>query len=162
MILFIDTNATDKMLAAVTSATDLTAISQLEQLVLGDSEPFTISFLSAASTYPAWATDATYTVSLGLGFVTAGGTELWASGTASTIVGNTRTGRLNLNTSLLQGAEFTALFYNYTSAPYGYNSRQRKRGLMNTLQIANADSTGRRETLALLPVWVCAPVLTLS
>lgn len=162
MTLYIDTTAVDKMLAAVTSATDLTALSQVEQLTLGDSEPFTISFLSAASTYPAWVTDAAYTVSLGLGFVTAGGTEMWASGSASTIVGNTRTGRLNLNTSLLQGAEFTALFQNYLGWPYGPNSRQRRRGLSNTLQIANADASGNRETFALLPVWVCAPVLTLS
>lgn len=162
MILYIDTTAVDKMLAAVTSATDFTALPQIEQLVLGDSEPFTISFLSAPSTYPAWATDPTYTISLGLGFVTAGGTEMWASGSANTVAGNTRTGRLNLNTALLQGAEFTALFYNYTSSPYGWNSRQRRRGLTNTLQISNADASGNRETLALLPVWVCASVLTLS
>lgn len=147
MILYIDTTASDLAQSAVASATDLTPADPGE-LVLGDSEPLTLYFLTAASTYAAWTILAGYTVTVALGLTTTDSTQDLASTTAFTDITNGFTGRLALTATALADAIACQL-----------NKRPMQAGGWFALQIAVTDPTGHRETYATLPIFVRTSVL---
>ena len=98
--LYILTTATDKTRAAVTSMTDTTVVSSLEQFVLGDTVDMTVYFTNGTSA-PSWAGGAGYTLSVGLGTLDTGGAAAYTSAANFTATTNGWTGRLSINTSRL-------------------------------------------------------------
>jgi hypothetical protein len=150
MILYIDTLAKDKTQAAMTALATYTATTDLEQLVLGDSEPLVLHFLTAASTYASWVNDASYTVTVGLGDQEADSAKLYTSTSSFTPSATSRTGRLSINTTDLRDA--------ISAAVYGTT----RKGVLMVLQIRVTDPSGNIETLALLSVYVQNRVLSNS
>lgn len=150
MILYIDTLAKDKTQAAMTALATYTAATELEQLVLGDSEPMVLHFLTAASTYASWVNDATYGVSVGLGVQDADASRLYTSTTTFTVSSTSRSGRLSLDTTDLRDA--VAFICSQTNRTYA----------KLVLQIRVTDPSGNIETLALLTVFVQNRVLSTS
>ena len=73
MNLFIYTGATRLNAAVVESATDLTPVARLPDLIVGDSEPVTVKFLSASGAYESWSGGGTYTLSISIGTLGADG-----------------------------------------------------------------------------------------
>lgn len=103
MDLIIYTAASDKTQAAVTSATDLTPVASLEMLVIGDQTPLNITFTTGSGA-PNWAGDPSYTLTVGLGNLDAGGlTNYTGTSTFSAITGGW-SGTLPLNTQTLVDA----------------------------------------------------------
>lgn len=151
MELTINVDALDKTASAVESATDLTALDQLQLLVLGNNEPLTLSFVDEDGAVPAWVTDSSTGLAVGLGQPDVDGGQLYTSTTSFTISGNTRLGTLSLNTSALRSALFNAIV--------GGRCGNRNQGLF-TLEIRKTTAAGNIETLALLPVYVSSKVLT--
>lgn len=146
MDLFIKTGVTDLTAAAVTSASDMTALvtpDGLPQLVLGTTEPVSVKFLTAASSYESWSGDATYTVTASLGAVTFNGLDNLAEGTLSTAITNGKSGYLALTTTDL---------IDYIERAFGRNARAASVQL--TLQITVTDPTGYRRVYAMLPITV--------
>lgn len=144
MDLLILTTATDRSLAAITSATDVTALEgpdAFPQLVLGTNEPLTVKHLSAASTYEAWSADAAYTVTASLGVITAQGLLAYTTATLSTVISNGKSGTLNLTTSELVSA-----------ASCGMHAWPPRQSLVLTLQITVTDGSGNKRVYAQLPV----------
>lgn len=150
MELVINTDAYDKTAAAVTSVTDLTALEELETLVLGDKEPLTIYFVDEDKAVPSWVTDSTTALAVGLGNPNVDGSDLFTSTTSFTISGSSRVGTLSLNTTALRTAVYNALIY----------AGCRQNQALFTLQIRKTDASGNYETLGLLPVFVANRVLT--
>ena len=102
MDLIIYTGATDKGSAAVISATDLTPVESLEDLVLGDNTPLNITFTEDSSgTVPSWAGNASYTLSVGLGTLDANGGADYSGTTTFTPITAGWTGSLPLTTQQL-------------------------------------------------------------
>jgi hypothetical protein len=101
--LYILTTATDKTRAAVTSMTDTTPVTSLEQFVLGDTVAMTIYFTNGTSA-PSWAGNASYSLSVGLGTLDAGGAASYTSAGNFTPTTNGWTGYLSINTPRLQDA----------------------------------------------------------
>jgi hypothetical protein len=101
--LYILTTATDKTRAAVTSMTDSTPVTSLEQMVLGDTATLTIYFTTGTAA-PAWAGASGYTLNVGLGTLDAGGAAAYTSSTSFTGITNGWTGNLSLNTARLVDA----------------------------------------------------------
>lgn len=149
MILYLDTTAADKTAAAITSTTDFTALATLQTLTLGDSEALTLHFMASSGVYATWATDATYSISVGLGNVSTDATRLYSATTSFSIVGSTRTGRLALDTFQLRGAIYDAIT--------GYSHRT---GGFLWLHIRYTDPNGYYVTVAMLRIWVEARVLS--
>lgn len=147
MDLIIRTTGTlDLTAAAVTSASDLTPLNppdDLPQLVLGTTEPITVKFVSAASTFEAWSDDPTYTVYASLGVVTSRGTDILSESVLSTVISDGKSGDLPVNTDALASYVFGAFAEN-----------RRANTVQLTLQITVADSNGDRRAYAMLPVTV--------
>lgn len=145
MNLVINVDALDKSEAAVNSASDRTAVEQLEKLVFGDDEPLTVSFCDDAGATPSWVTDSDVGVSVGLGIPDVGGAQVLAQAEPLTIDGATRVGVLPLTGTPLQQALQQAC--------------DCRRGRWLTLEIRKTDENGLLETLALLNVFVALGVL---
>lgn len=145
MELFILTSTKDRSAAAITSASDTTALvgpDDFPQLVLGTTEPLTTKFLSAASTYETWADDPTYTVTASLGALSADGLSVFAEGTLSTVITDGKSGELDLTTAALVDAVRLAI------------CNPRQTAVLMTLQITVTDPDGNRTVPAQLPVQV--------
>lgn len=142
--LFIYTGATDLSAAAVTSAASLTPLEgpgAFRQLVLGTTEPLTVKFLSAASTYESWSDDPTYTVTASLGELTPDGLALYTESALSTVVADGKSGDLVLTTvPLIDAARFST------------SCRPRATALQVVLQITVTDPAGARRAYAQLPL----------
>lgn len=149
MDLIIDVTATDVTLAAVTSLTDRTPVSALKQLVIGDNEPMTVQFTDGAAA-PAWASDATYVLTLALGAPDPTGIEALASTSTFTLVASTRTGSIDLSVAALT---------NYARIHTG-GGRWLRPGL--SLQVRIATPAGKKITYALLPVVIQSPVILVA
>ena len=148
MDLFLYTGATDLTAAAVASASDVSTAATLPDLVFGDSEELNIYFLSAASSYESWTIAGGYTVTVGLGLGTTDSTEDYVTTSSFTDIANGFSGRLALTGEGLADA---------IDAQLGANPRLR--GGRFVLQVAVTDSQSRRETYAVLPVFVRTSVL---
>lgn len=150
MELTINVDALDKTDSAVVSASDRTVLDELQLLTLGNLEPLTLSFCDDDGATPAWVTDATASLAVGIGNPDVDGAQLFTSTTSFSISGSTRVGTLSLNTSALRSAV--------------YNGIQCKRSSIArfTLEIRKSAAAGTVETLGLLPVSVAAKVLTTS
>lgn len=144
-------DALDKTASAVESATDLTAVDQLQLLVLGNNEPLTLSFVDNDGAAPAWVTDSTTGLAVGLGNPDVDGAQSYTSTTSFTISGSTRVGTLSLNTAALR----TALFNAIVSGRCGNRNQA-----LFTLEVRKTTAAGNIETLGLLPVYVSSKVLT--
>jgi hypothetical protein len=145
MDLYLLTTAADKTCAAVTSATDLTVLGDIEDLVLGDIINVSTTYLTAASTYPAFAGGAGYTQSIILGVPTADGAKDYATSTAVSTDAHGWTSRLDLtNTELAAAVDAEVL--------------AGRAGLWATLQVRVAHTTGTKQTYALHRVLVRARV----
>ena len=153
MNLTINVDATDKRFAAVESATDRTAVSELESLTIGNKEPFTVSFCDDAGATPAFVTDADTVVAVGLGRQDINGGELFASIATLTVSGSTRVGLLDMDQTALRQAAWT----DWGCWARGF------RGIFLTLEIRRVTtvtgSVTAAETLALLQVFCAAPVM---
>jgi len=151
MELTINVEALDKTASAVTSSTVRTALDDLQLLVLGNIEPLTLSFCDDAGVSPAWVTDVSTDLTVGIGIQEIDGLKTYSSTSAFTISGTTRLGALALNTTLLRNALVDLV----GSKPQYLRLSQ---GPM-TLEIRKTTSTGTPETLALLQVFVALKVL---
>jgi len=143
---------TDLSAAAVTSASDLTALTapdELPQLVLGTTEPMTVKFVSAAGTFEAWSDDPAYSVMATLGGGTADGTDSYAEAAMDTVISDGKSGDLNLDTTKLNDAIGLAFLRNRRAAT-----------VQLVLQITVTDPTGDRRTYAMIPVTVWGKVST--
>lgn len=148
MDLLILTTAKDRSAAAITSASDTTALEGPEgfpQLVLGSNEPLTLKFLSAASTYESWSADATYTMTASLGYLSATGLDVLTESTISTLITNGKSGTLSLTTTDIVNAMDLAI-------------TGRRDSVLMTLQITVTDASANRRVYAQLPVQVNARV----
>lgn len=155
MDLFILTNGvTDLTAAAVTSASDVTPLSppdDLPQLVLGGTEPITLKFLTAASTYASFTADATYQMVVSLGKITADGTEDYAETELTTLITNGKSGNLALTSTALIDA-FAAVQL----------ANPRASTMQLALQVTVTDPSGYRRAYAMLPVTLWGRVPTFN
>lgn len=151
MELIIDTTATDITNAAVTSVTDDSPVSELKQLVLGDDEPFTVQFTDGSAA-PAWASDATYVLTISVGIPTPAGLDELASTSTFTLSSSTRSGSLDLS---------GATIVDYARVNIG-NYPGRRSGIGMALQLRITTPTGKRITYAQLPVLVQSPVILVA
>lgn len=157
MILVINVDALDKTVAAVVSISDLSPLGDVQNLTLGNVEPLTISFIDSSYAVPAWVTDSTTALAVGIGIPDINGALNYSSTTSFSISGTTRVGTLSLNTALLRAAM-------YRPWPIGgqpaSGAIQAAYGLpvpgasMFTLEIRRTTAAGVIQTLALLPVFV--------
>lgn len=136
-------------LESANAATIARVSSKFAPLTQGDSgEPLTITAYDSPGVVAGWVTDAAVDLAAGLGLPDPGASWALTSTSAFTIVGNTRTGTLALDTVALR----TAL-----------QSTVRLRGGRHsaefTLQL-RLTRAGGTETIARLPLEVAATVLT--
>jgi len=126
----------------VVSVTDDTQVSDLGNLVLGDSEPLVVKFTTGLAA-PAFAGDGTYTLAVSLGVPTSGGTQSYAAGSGFSVVTGGWSGRPALTGTDLIAAVNTA-----------GGGACASRGGEFTLQIRVTDPSGYTVTYALLPVFI--------
>lgn len=151
MDLTINVDALDKTSSAVESSAVRTALDELQLLTVGNIEPLVLSFCDDTGATPSWVTDASVLLAVGLGDQDVNGTSLYTSTSSFTIVGSTRTGALNLNTSAIRTA-----IYNKVAGRINKIARM-------VLEIRKTNvSAGTIETLGLLPIQVATQVLTSS
>lgn len=171
MNLFIYSKSPDLTAAVATTETDANALiaayadptkaanaavlarisTTLADLVLGDNEPITLKFLSAASTYESWSGAADYTPTIALGCPTSDGADNLASTATFSVVADGWSGTLDLTTAKLVDAVHDAL----VCAP-------RRGGMQAVLQVIITDADGDRETYATIPIFVRARVNALG
>lgn len=153
MDLIINVDALDKTNSAVVSTSDLTPVSDLQQLILGNQEPINLSFVDSSGAVPTWVTDWSTGVAVGLGtlgLINIPGmntAKLCAVTVSFAISGTMRIGVLNLNTIDL------------IAALYGQPGGRRSWGPLQmpfTLEVRITTSAGLVQTLGLLPVIVIA------
>ena len=90
--------------AIVTSATDLTPLTRLPDLIFGDAEPVTIKFLSASGTYESFSGSGTHTLSISIGEASEMGAAAYFQTSSFSTITNGWSGRLSLTTSALRSA----------------------------------------------------------
>lgn len=104
MKLVIDIAALDKTNSAVTSITDVTPVTAVQQLILGTNEPLDLTFTNSAVTppaAPAWAGQSGYTPTVGYGGLDADGLLKFTSTSTFTPQTAGWTGTLDLTTQKL-------------------------------------------------------------
>jgi hypothetical protein len=149
MNLVINVDANDKAAAAVNSVSDRTPVDDLRDLVLGNQEPLTIAFCDESGATPAWVTDVTTQVIVGLGQPGIDGSQDYALSAPLTISSSTRVGTLSLVSVALQNALFK---FCACGRPGGWL----------VMEIRKTDSGGNLETLAMLNVYVLWRVMSNS
>ena len=156
MNLIIYTAAADKSQAAVTSLTDTTPVTQLEDLVLGDSLPLTITFTDGTAA-PGWAGTNGYLLSVGLGIPDVNAQANKATNTTWSALPGGWTGRLNLATQGMIDAVALAVgsAADWTRFPIAARTPYpRPYGGWFVMQIAVTDPSGNFTTYAELRVFV--------
>ncbi len=153
MELTINVDALDKTASAVESASNRTAVAEIEALTIGNIEPMTLRFCDDTGATPSFVTDAGTVVSIGLGIQDVNGRQVLASNSALTISSSTRVGTLNMDNTTIRNAAFS---------PYGCYCNGFA-GIWLTLEIRRVTTvTGTvtaQETLGLLRVFCAAPVM---
>ena len=150
MELIIYTGATDKTQAAVTSVTDTTPITNIEQLVLGDNPLLTLRFTDGTS-YQTWSGANGYTFFVGLGTLDTSGGASYASTSTFSDVTNGVSGRISLNTQALIDAMSLAVGSAVDWTRYPTQSRvpgPRPAYGWFYLQVQVSDPSGNRVTYA--------------
>lgn len=146
MDLYILTSIKDRTASAITSASNVTALSgptDFPELVVGTTEPITVRHLSAASTYESWSYSESYTIAVALGILTSAGIKVYASGTLGTVIPSEgKSGNLALTTSALVNALTEIL-----------GTRTTGKATM-TLQVTVTDGSGNKRVFAQLSVTV--------
>jgi hypothetical protein len=147
-----DCNALIAALANPTTTANATTLARIAsgfpQMVLGDSEPLVVKFMSAASTYESWSGSSGYAVTASLGLLSHDGVENYAETDDFTAITNGWSGRLALSTQdLIDAVQQSAGEGIRTLLPrFGFNSN---RGVALTLQVRVTDGSGNRETYAI-------------
>lgn len=137
MNLFVYTGAATLNAAIVTSATDLTPLTRLPDLIFGDAEPVAVKFLSASGTYESFSGSGTHTLSISIGEASEMGAAAYFQTSSFSTITNGWSGRLSLTTSALRSAvtSYLADRPSATAQPL-------------FLQIRVTDSSGNTETHA--------------
>ena len=146
------TSITDLSAAAMTSVSDMTALTGpdgFSQLVLGSTEPITLKFVTAASTYAAFTADATYQMIVSLGWISSDGLQDYAETELTTLISNGKSGNLALTSTALIDAVACA-----------FQANPRATSVQMTLQITVTDPSGYRRVYAMLPVTLWGRVPT--
>ena len=147
MNLFIYTGAATLSTAIVTSATDLTPLARLPDVVFGDSEPVTVKFLSAAGVYESFSGSGSYTLSISIGDTGTTGAGAYYQTSTFTTITNGWEGRLTLASADLATATAAYLDARPTASAAPF-----------TLQIRLTDTSGYTETYAKQRILLGAPV----
>ncbi len=156
MDLLILTTALDKSAAAMTSITNATALippGELPQLVIGTTEPITLKFLTAVSTYETWTADATYTMKVDIGALTANGLKVYASATIANLISNGKSGSIALTTAALVTA-ISADFARWNHQSINPLVRCRAPFATLILQVTVTDPAAAKRVFAQFPVTV--------
>lgn len=164
MDLYILTTAADKSQAAVTSTTDDTPVSNLEQLVLGDSPEIAVRFTNGTAA-PAWAGDSDYAFAIGLGIPDVNGQANATAATDFSAISGGWQGHLTLSTQRLidQMALAVGSAVDWTRYPMQTQMpRPRPYGGWFIMQIRVQDPDGNITTYAELRVFVRNRVLPAS
>jgi hypothetical protein len=157
MDLFIlTTGVTDLSASAITSASNVTPLvppTGLPQLVLGTTEPITVKFLTAASTYETWSDDPAYDVIVSLGLITSDGLEDYVQTELATVITEGKSGSLQLTSDKLIAAVEAAFGRNLHASTVEF-----------VLQINVTAPVGSMRCFAMLPVtvWGRVPSFTPS
>lgn len=162
MILVIDTTALDKSAAAVTAIGNPTALTDLQQLTVGDNEPFDVTFTAGSAGAPAWAGTAGYICTVGIGVLDVDGLANYASAILATPKTAGWTGAMGLNTQQLYdnvkywvgSAVDWSRFPTGTRTPYA-----RPNGAWLAMQITITDPSGNVVTYADLRIFVRVRVM---
>ena len=101
MNLVIDTTALDKSLAAVTAIGNPVAVSALQDLTVGDNEPFQVLFTAGSAGIPSWVGTPGYTCTVGIGLLDVDGLANYCSAVLATSVAGGYSGTLSLTTQQL-------------------------------------------------------------
>lgn len=154
MDITINIDATDKSSAVVNSATDRTPVSDFELLVLGNRVSVTLRFCDDDGATPAFVTDATTVVDIGVGIPDVDGNLSYATTTSLSVSGSTRTGTLDLDTTALKNAAYagvvsTANNLRLAQAPFVF-------------EVRTTTAAGVRQTRCLQRAFVSFRVLPLA
>lgn len=147
MILYVNTLATDLSASIVTSASDFTPASDIGEFVLGDNEPVSVYFMTAANTYVSWSGTAGYGVSVYLGWPSSDASMSYISTTLATLITSGFSGNFAISGTMLSNAVNMALLGN-----------PRAIGAWFTMQIRVTNPGGNVETFAEVPMFVRARV----
>lgn len=148
MDLLINTAALDKSAAAVGAAATflpLTGPDDFPQLVLGTTEPITLKFLSAASTFETWSDSLLYTMAVSIGRKTPTGLLDFADATLATVITNGKSGSLALTGSRIADEMRFIL---------ACCSNWNRTDVILTLQVKVTDPSGNVRCFAQIPVQV--------
>ena len=161
MNLVIYTEAQDKTASAVVSMTDTTPLTELEQLVLGDTPTISVTFTDGSAA-PAWAGQAGYTMSLALGTPDGDGRLDYTQIQAETAITGGWEGNLPLDTPALVTALNLLVNQGATilRPPTQRYTYQAPRFAWFVLQIAVRGPDGYLTTYASLRVCVLNRVIT--
>ena len=178
MNLFIYTGAPDLSNCAATTLADCNALiaalanpyttanantlsrinSSFPQLVLGDSEPLVVKFLSAANTYETWSGDASYVLSANLGLPTQDGSEWYAQAGTFTTIANGWSGRMALSTEPLIGFIQESIGQSRANQRLPFQAGGYNTGGALYLQLTVTDASGYRETYSIPTVRITGRV----
>lgn len=164
MNLVIDVTATDLSNSAVNGLSDLTPVANLQDIVLGDNLPLTITFTDGSGG-PSWAGNAAYTLSVGLGTLDANGGADYTGTTSFTTITQGWTGFLPLTTQLLIDALALQVgsAVDWTRFPTTLRTPYpRPYGGYFVLQIRVIDPTGMPVTYAELRVFLRSRIIPQS
>jgi len=154
MELTINVDEPDKTNSAVVSATNRTAVAELDMLIVGNVEPLTVSFCDSDGATPSWVTDAGTVVAMGLGRQEVDGAQLYASAASLAVTGSTRTGTIDLDTVALRTA----------ASAWTCCCHRNHNGIWVTLELRRVTTVAAvvtaAQTVALLPVFIALPVLS--
>lgn len=161
MNLIIYTEAQDKTASAVTSMTDTTPLTELEQLVLGDTPTISVTFTNGTAA-PSWAGQSGYTMSLALGTPDGDGRLDYTQIQAETAISGGWSGNLPLDTPALVTALNLLVNQGATilRPPTQRYTYQAPRFAWFVLQIAVRGPDGYLTTYASLRVCVLNRVIT--
>jgi hypothetical protein len=142
----------DKTQAVVNSSTDLTPVADFELLVVGNRVSVVVRFCDSAGATPAFVTDGTTVVDLGLGIPAVDGSLDYATIAGLTVSGSTRVGSLDLDTAALQTAVYQAT---------GCGNGNRLPQAPFTLEVRTITAAGLVQSRCLQRVYVSFRVLPL-
>ncbi len=162
MNLVIDTTALDKSAAAVTAIGNPVAVTDLQELTVGDNEPMQVTFTAGTAGAPSWAGQAGYIATVGIGMLDVDGLANYCSTILGTPITAGWSGVLSLNTQQLydnlkfqvgSAVDWTR-FPTNTRVPY-----PRPNGAWMNMQITITDPSGNLVTYADLRFFLRVRVL---
>lgn len=146
MDITIQSDALDKTAAVVNSASDRTPVADFELLVVGNRISVTLRFCDDDGATPAFVTDGTVIVDIGLGYPSVDGSTDYASTASLAVSGSTRAGTLDLNTAELLSAVYNGVI--------GCGNNQRLAQAPFVFEVRTTTAAGLVQTLALQRAYV--------